>query len=293
MQRTIASLGYYAGWLSVIVNISVFFIKYWAGVSTSSVAMVADAWHTLSDVLTSAVVIVGFWIASKPADREHPFGHGRAEAIGAIIIGTLLVVVGVTFFRESVFRLQVHEKVMFSRLSIIIFSATIFVKEALAQVSIRIGRKIDSHSLVADGWHHRSDAITSVLIVAGAVAGSSFWWMDGVMGIAISAFILYMAYTILKRVASLLLGEAPDRPFRENISRIVAEVAPQATHVHHLHVHRYGDHTELTFHVMLPSDMRLKEAHAVADSIERAIRRELHIAATVHVDPLDENEREG
>lgn len=293
MQRTIASLGYYAGWLSVIVNIAVFFIKYWAGVSTSSVAMVADAWHTLSDVLTSAVVIVGFWIASKPADREHPFGHGRAEAIGAIIIGTLLVVVGVTFFRESVFRLQVHEKVMFSRLSIIIFSATIFVKEALAQVSIRIGRKIDSHSLVADGWHHRSDAITSVLIVAGAVAGSSFWWMDGVMGIAISAFILYMAYTILKRVASLLLGEAPDRPFRENISRIVAEVAPQATHVHHLHVHRYGDHTELTFHVMLPSDMRLKEAHAVADSIERAIRRELHIATTVHVDPLDENEREG
>lgn len=293
MQRTIASLGYYAGWLSVIVNIAVFFIKYWAGVSTSPVAMVADAWHTLSDVLTSAVVIVGFWIASKPADREHPFGHGRAEAIGAIIIGTLLVVVGVTFFRESVFRLQVHEKVMFSRLSIIIFSATIFVKEALAQVSIRIGRKIDSHSLVADGWHHRSDAITSVLIVAGAVAGSSFWWMDGVMGIAISAFILYMAYTILKRVASLLLGEAPDRPFRENISRIVAEVAPQATHVHHLHVHRYGDHTELTFHVMLPSDMRLKEAHAVADSIERAIRRELHIATTVHVDPLDENEREG
>ncbi len=293
MQRTTTSSGYYAGWLSIMVNIAVFSVKYWAGAGTSSVAMVADAWHTLSDVLTSAVVVAGFWMASKPADRKHPFGHGRAEAIGAIIIGTLLVVVGATFLRESVFRLQTHEEVMFSQLSIIIFSATVFVKEALAQVSIRIGRKIDSHALVADGWHHRSDAIAAALIVAGAVAGGSLWWMDGVMGVAVSVFILYMASTILRNVASMLLGESPDSSFVKTVERLVKEVAPQASHVHHLHIHRYGDHTELTLHVMLPSDMKLKEVHAVADSIEEALRENLRVSATVHVEPLDGNEREG
>lgn len=272
-----------------MVNSAVFLIKYWTGVSTSSVAMVADAWHTLSDVLTSAVVVVGFWMASKPADRKHPFGHGRAEAVGAIIIGTLLAVVGATFLRESLFRLQAHENVIYSELSLLVFSVTIFVKEGLAQISLRIGKTIQSHALVADGWHHRSDAITTALIVAGAVAGGSFWWMDGVMGIAVSMLILYMAATILRGVAGMLLGEAPEPSLVEGISRIVAEVAPAATHVHHLHVHRYGDHTEVTFHVMLPSRMMLGEAHEVADAIEEALRKKLHVCATVHIDPLDEH----
>src|SRR5512137_2886387 len=95
------SLGYIEGWASIVLNTSLFFVKYWAGTRFGSVAMVADAWHTLSDTLTSVVVVVGFFIASRPADRGHPFGHGRAEPIGAVIIATLLAVVAVNFMTES------------------------------------------------------------------------------------------------------------------------------------------------------------------------------------------------
>ncbi len=106
MKTSSKTLGYLEGWLSVGLNTALFFFKYWAGTRFGSVAMVADAWHTLSDTLTSVVVIVGFFIASRPADKGHPFGHGRAEPIGAVVIAVLLAVVGVNFLQESINRLR-------------------------------------------------------------------------------------------------------------------------------------------------------------------------------------------
>lgn len=278
-------------YVSLALNVILFVIKFWVGRSVGSVAMQADAWHTLSDSLTSVVALLGFFIASRPADREHPFGHGRAEPIAALIIGILLAVVAFTFLQESLLRLQDTTATRYSRFSILVFAASILVKEGMAQYSLWVGKKIDSAALRADGWHHRSDALSTVLIVVGALVGQHYWWMDGVLGVLVSLFIFYAAYGILRGVSDLLLGEPPDATLEARVRAIVNRVAPQTDHVHHLHLHRYGDHVELTLHLRLPPRMRLQEVHAIAHRVETALREEMGVEATVHVDPREEQEK--
>jgi cation diffusion facilitator family transporter len=283
-------LGYTEGWLSIILNTILFGVKIWAGLRSDSVAMVADAWHTLSDTFTSLIIIAGFWLAARPPDKQHPFGHGRAEVCSAIIIGTLLAVVAISFLTESVMRLENYQAARFTSLAIIVFGVSVVIKEALAQFAFWAGRKIDSRALLADGWHHRSDAIASGLIVAGALAGSYFWWIDGVMGIFVAALILYVAYGVLKGAVSSILGERPDPRLEEQIRTIITQTTPVASCVHHLHLHRYGEHVELTLHVKLPQQMKLEEAHELASRLEEAIRTELNIEPTIHLEPRHEVE---
>jgi len=250
--------------------------------------MQADAWHTLSDTLTSVIVLIGFYMAARPPDREHPFGHGRSESIAAVVIGTLLAVVGFSFLRDSLARLLTGDTVDYGTFSILVFLATVFVKEGMAQVSFHAGRKRDSTVLVADGWHHRSDALTSLLIVVGAWAGGSYAWIDGALGVLVSAFIFYAAGSILRNVVTSLLGERPSPELQRRITTAIGEVAPEASDVHHVHLHRYGDHREMTVHIRLPDDMPLHDAHAIAHRVERVLYERFDIAATVHVDPLSD-----
>ena len=287
MKASSRSLGYIEGWASVILNTALFFVKYWVGTEFSSVAMVADAWHTLSDTLTSVVVIVGFFIASRPADKSHPFGHGRAESIGAIIIAVLLAVVGMNFIQQSINRLRNYQAATFGLSAIIIFLVSVALKEGIAQFSYWAGRKINSASLKADAWHHRSDAVASALIVVGALFGAKLWWIDGAMGIAVSLLILYAAFDILRSASTSLLGEEPSTELLGGLERIISQVTPGAAHFHHLHVHTYGDHSELTFHLDFPPDMPVHDAHLQASHLEETIRRELGAEATIHIEPSD------
>ncbi len=280
------SLGFIEGWLSIIINTLLFVLKYWIGVKADSVAMKADAWHTLSDTFTSFVVLFGFWVSRRKPDEQHPFGHGRAEAIGAVVIGTMLFVVGATFLKESVHRLIVQQGLKFSSLAIIIFLVSVVIKEAIASFSIWAGKKIDSQSLIADGWHHRSDAIASGLIVVGVVLGRYFWWIDGVAGILVSLLIFYATYDILKIATNTLIGEKPQASLKKDLIKIVQTVAPEVTDIHHLHVHKYGDTIELTFHIYLPEQIKLKAAHTIATAIEDAIKKDLKMEATIHFEPL-------
>jgi cation diffusion facilitator family transporter len=282
--------GYSEGLLSVGINVLLFGLKYWAGIKSGSVAMIADAWHTMSDMFTSLIILVSFWIAARPADEHHPFGHGRAESIGAIIIGTLLAVVGFTFLKESIMRLLIYQAAHFTLLAIIVFGISVVVKEGLAQFSLWAGKKIDSQALRADGWHHRSDAIASGLIVIGALASAHLWWIDGVMGIAVSALILYATYGIFKGAVSSIFGENPDPTIEAKIRTLVQNIAPSASCIHHVHIHRYGDHVELTLHCKLPPEMNLKEAHDLATTVEEAIRKELQVEPTIHIEPLVKTE---
>ena len=286
MQKKSIQLGYFEGWLSIFINTLLFGLKFWVGTISGSVAMIADAWHTLSDTLTSVVVVIGFWISGKPADKDHPFGHGRAEAIGAIVIATLLMLVGFNFGVESIKKLKDHQAATFGVVAVIVFLVSVIIKECLAQFSFWAGRKIKSHSLMADAWHHRSDAIASGLIVAGVWFGRAFWWIDGVMGFCISALILYVAYDILRKASSMLLGEEPEPNLRKEVEALVKRIAPAAMEVHHFHIHRYGEHLEVTLHTRLPADLKLSSAHEIGHEIETAIREGLGIEATLHLEPI-------
>jgi len=285
-KSAVNRLAYLEGWSSIVLNILLFGLKYYAGIVTGSVAVIADAWHTLSDSLTSMVVIVGTRVSARPADREHPFGHGRAELIAAVIIGILLAVVGFNFLVEGVSRLRRQEGVDFGLLALVAVGVSVVTKEAIAQFAFWIARKTGSQAVRADGWHHRSDAITSAIILAGLIFGRRLWWIDGVLGITVAGFILYTTYDILRDAVGRLLGEKPPPGLEKRIRELVAATTSRSKDIHHIHIHRYGDHVELTFHIRLDGSMSLEKAHAVCTSIERAIQQELGMETTIHPEPV-------
>jgi cation diffusion facilitator family transporter len=281
-----ARMGYAAGWISVFVNLLLFILKYWAGLVSGSVAILADAWHTLSDSLTSLIVIVGTRISSKPADREHPFGHGRAELIATIIIGVLLAVIAFNFASESIVRLRDHQPASFGPLAIGAVIASIIGKELLAQYAFWMARKSGNPSIRADAWHHRSDAISSVVVLAGIVVGSRLWWMDGVLGLLVAALIAYAAYEVIRDGINPLLGEKPNEQLIRKVRLLAREASGMETYPHHIHLHRYGEHVELTLHIRLPEETSLAEAHRIATLIEEHLQIHLQMEPTIHLEPL-------
>jgi len=278
------------GWISIITNIFLFILKYWVGLTTGSIALIADAWHTLSDSISSVALIVGLKMSKVPPDKEHPYGHGRAELISTLLIGFILAMIGLSFFRESVNRLLDEQAVVFGFWAKAVTIFSILSKEGLAQLSFYVGRKNNSPSVIADGWHHRSDALSSVIILIGIYFGYKFWWLDGVLGLIVAGLILYSSFDIIKGVWDDMLGKSADESTTRKLKKIVDGMFSMQVHLHHVHMHIYGDHKELTFHIKLPPDITLKEAHDIANSIEEKVRAEMKIEATIHMEPLHKSD---
>ena len=291
-KQRINRFALWEGWLSLIVNTILFAFKYWVGITTASVAIIADAWHTLSDSFTSVVVLWGARSSVRPPDREHPFGHGRIELIASVIIGAILATVGLNFFVESIRRLVNQEPASYSTPAIVIFAISVVLKEGLAGFAIRGGRRTGSRSLIADGWHHRSDALASALILLGILFGRRFWWIDGVLGIAVSLVIFWTTFDILRISISTLIGEKPDEQLIGRLRDLVEQAVDIDVDLHHLHLHQYGQHKELTFHISLPGDLRLAQAHDIAHTLETEILKALGLETTIHVDPKEQEERD-
>ncbi len=270
---------------SLILNVALFGIKLWAGIVSNSVALIADAWHTLSDSISSVAVFIGLKVSSQPADEKHPYGHGRAEIISAVVVGVLLALVGFKFLIESILRLRVHEEVHYGTVAIVVTIISIVVKEGMAQYSVIIGKKFQSKALIADGWHHRSDAISSVVILVGIFIGRKLWWVDGVLGILVSLMLFYTTYVIMREAVSVLLGEEIDKSTKKEIKKLYKSITDYDVQPHHFHAHQYGLYTELTFHIRLPGEMSLKEAHTIATKYENAIFKKHGLIATIHIDP--------
>lgn len=273
------------GWVSIIGNVMLFILKMWAGIVSGSIAIIADAWHTLSDSLTSIVVLVGVRISSKPADREHPFGHGRAELIAAMIIGVMLSLVAFNFVIDGVARLRERQEVSYGMLAIVATIISIVSKEAMAQYAFLLARKTGARSVRADAWHHRSDAISSLVILAGIFLGRHVWWIDGVLGIVVAILIFYAAYEILRDAVKLMMGEIPDDEMVDYIRESCRKESVLDLNPHHIHMHRYGDHIEMTLHIKLPDEMTLQDAHEIATRVEGRLRAERGIVSTIHMEP--------
>ncbi len=293
MQPDRAKIATRAGWVSILTNVLLFGLKYWAGIVSGSVAIVADAWHTLSDSVSSVALIVGVRMAQKPADREHPFGHGRAEMLAAIIIGAILAVIGVEFGMESIRRIVNREAAEYGTIAILVTVISIFTKEGIARYSIRAGKRSGAQALRADAWHHRSDAISSVVILAGIFLNKYAWWIDGVLGILVALLILSATYGILKDVFNPLLGERPKKEVIDRVMEICRENIETEVYPHHIHVHKYGHHTEMTLHIKLSKQISLEKAHNVASVIEDTIRDEMKIETTIHMEPRSGRIRAG
>ena len=281
-----SKLGYREGLVSVILNLLLFVLKYYAGIASASLALIADAWHTLSDSLTSLVVILGIKLSSKKPDKEHPFGHGRWEQISALIIAILLALVGVEFMKDAIAKLRGHEAADFGWLAYLATVASIVLKEGLARYAFYIARKTGNAAVKADGWHHRSDALSSLMVLAGLFLSPYVWWIDSVLGMLISFMLFYAAYGIIREAVNKILGEEPSEEVIGKVEQIVKAEMGNVAYPHHYHIHHYGDHIEFTFHIKVPGEETVEEAHRKATLIEMQIKTELKIDATIHIEPL-------
>ena len=282
--------GYLEGIIGIVANLILFGLKYWVGILSGSLALIADAWHTLSDSASSVIVVGSVKLSSRKADEKHPFGHGRYQQIASLFIALLLGIIAYEFLTDSIEKFRQHESTQFGTLAIVVTALSVLVKEGMAQYAYRAYRKTGFETLKADGWHHRSDALSSAVVLTGILLGNRFWWMDSVLGILICLMLFYAVYEIVKHSVDKLLGEQPDDHFIGEVIQLIKKVSDKEISPHHFHLHTYGDHKELTFHIKLKGDMDIASGHQIATEIEDALRVDMSIEATIHVEPKPENQ---
>ncbi|MCL2062859.1 MAG: cation diffusion facilitator family transporter [Candidatus Cloacimonetes bacterium] len=276
--------GYIAGTVSILINSLLFIAKMWVSVITGSIALAADAWHTLSDSLSSVIVVIASKLSSRKADKEHPFGHGRWEHIASLTIAMFLGIIAFDFIKNSITRFNNEKTIIYGFSAIIVTIVSIIVKESLTQYSFYIGRKTGNSSVMADGWHHRSDALSSVIVLVGILFAKKFWWIDSVLGIIIGLMIFYAVFKILKEVVTKLLGEEPSEKLKSDIMNEIKNKYGNDLKAHHFHIHDYIVHKEMTFHIRLDKEMTIEQGHKIATEIENIIKDKYEIVATTHIE---------
>jgi cation diffusion facilitator family transporter len=277
--------GYLEGVIGIVANLILFGLKYWAGLVSGSLALIADAWHTLSDSASSVIVVGSVKLSSRRADDRHPYGHGRYQQIASLFIAFLLGIIAYEFLTDSITKFREQETAQFGTLAIVVTALSVAVKEGLAQYAYWAYRKTGMETLRADGWHHRSDALSSAAVLIGILLGNRFWWMDSLLAFLISLMLLYAVFEIVKNSVDQLLGTKPDEKLIKEVIKLIGSVSEKEICPHHFHLHTYGEHREITFHIMLKGDLDIATGHSIATAIENAIREEMAIEATIHVEP--------
>jgi cation diffusion facilitator family transporter len=279
--------GIFQGAVSILGNTALAVLKFLFGWMTNSIALMADAFHTASDVLTSVVVVIGFWTAKKPADVEHPYGHGRIEPIATLIISLLLIWAGGKFAWASYDRLREPQIVTWNAVAFGLMICSALAKEWMARLALGIGRLIQSDMLRGDAWHHRSDAIASALVAFSMIAthfGSRK--IDSFLGIGIAILIVYTGIDLLRAMVSVLVGKAPSQDLIDRITRASISI-DGVQEVHDINVHEYGNRKVISLHVRVPGEMDTARSHHLAKLVEKAISKSLDASTVVHVDPSE------
>lgn len=286
------SIGYLEAVVSIFGNVFLFAVKLIIGIIINSLSLIADAFHSLSDVLTSVVVLVGFKLGGKPADKEHPFGHGRIETVATLIIAFLLFVVTYDIGKSAIQRIIKPQQVDFNTLAVIFMVFSAAFKEWMARFSIYLGMKINSTSLIADAWHHRSDAIASFLVGLGLIfAKFGIYRVDGILAVFVAVLIGMVAVQLTKSSSNMLIGEAPDSGLVEKIREIALSVK-QVTGVHDIFVHDYNTNKVISLHLEIQGSLSADEAHDIANAVEDRVKELTKaISVTAHIDPYEKKEK--
>lgn len=274
--------------VGILCNIILFAIKLTIGLLISSISVMADAFNNLSDAASSVIGLVGAKVAGRPADKEHPFGHGRAEYIAAFIVSFIILQVGITCFKSSFQKIIKPEAVEFNLLLVGILFLSVLVKFWLSIFNKKLGNKINSSVMKATAADALGDVfITSATIVSIIISKITGLKIDGYMGVIVSVVVLIAGYNIAKETLEPLLGEAVDRELYQKITEKV-ESYTGILGSHDLIIHNYGPSRIMaTLHVEVPNYTSMEEAHEVIDLIERDILREMGIFIVLHMDPVE------
>lgn len=282
-----AAVGQAAGGVGIACNLLLFAAKLAIGVASGSLSIAADAVNNLSDASGSIISLLGFKLGARPADAEHPYGHGRYEYLAGLSVAVLILVIGVELLRSSVLKILNPEPVAFSGALVAVLLLSILAKCWLMRFNRRLGEAIRSQTLLAAAADSRNDVITTACVLGAAVlARYSGLDLDGWMGVAVAAFILVSGFGLVKDTLDPLLGRAPDAEEVEAIRRRILSY-PGVIGTHDLMLHDYGPGRQFaSVHVEMSAAADPMESHAVVDGIERDFWKEYGLNLVVHMDPV-------
>lgn len=283
--------GMLCGVVGICLNIILFALKFFAGTISGSIAITADAFNNLSDAGASVVTLLGFKLAGKKPDPDHPFGHGRIEYLSGLAVSMVILLMGFELLRDAVDKILHPELVEFSVLTIIILIASICGKFYMFLYNRAIGKKISSAAMQATATDSLSDcAATAAVLLATLVGHWTNLQIDGWCGLVVSGLILFAGYNAAKDTLAPLLGQPPEQEFVDQIEGIVM-AHELVSGIHDLVVHDYGPgRVMVTLHAEVPADHNIMEIHDEIDLIEQELRAKLGCEATIHMDPIDTND---
>ena len=275
------------GFVGIAVNILLFSTKLFVGLLASSIAIMADAFNNLSDAASSIITIVGFKLSKKPADAEHPFGHGRIEYLSALIVAFMVMLVGFQFLKSSFEKILNPESITFETIPFILLIISVLLKIWLSRFNKIVGEKINSSALKAASVDALGDVVTSSVVALSFLASKFIIFpIDGYLGFLVAIFILISGIQLIKETINPLLGEAPNKELVEQIKNMVLSYE-NITGVHDLIIHNYGPgRCMASIHAEIPSDIGVMEIHEIIDAAEREISNKLNIYLVIHMDPI-------
>ena len=276
-----------AGIFGIITNSILFSLKILVGIIGNSITIIADAINNLSDAGSSVVTLLGFKLASRPADKEHPYGHARYEFITGLIVALFVLVIGVLLGKASIEKIITPEDVSVSFITYIILCAAILIKLIQMLLYFDFGKSINSPSLKASAIDSRNDVIsTTAVLIATIVIHLTNVNIDGYMGLAVSLFIIISSIKLIKETIEPLLGTAPDKEFVETVKNKILSYN-EVLGIHDLMVHNYGAaHSFIMVHVEVDAHSDIQKSHDLMDTIERDFKNQMGIVLSIHMDPI-------
>ncbi len=270
----------------ILANVVLFIIKLTAGWLTSSVSIMADAVNNLSDASASIISLFGFKLAARPADEEHPYGHGRYEYLSGLMVSVLILAIGLELLKSGIDKTLHPVEVTFGLVPGLILAVSIGIKLWMMLFGKTIGKRIRSGAIEATAADSRNDVIaTAAVLVSSIVSHLTSLQLDGIIGIGVALFILYSGFCLVKDTLAPLLGKAPDAEEVEKIRERILSY-PGVLGTHDLMIHDYGPGRQFaSVHVEMAAENDVKESHDVIDNIERGFSRD-GLNLVVHFDPI-------
>lgn len=286
-EKTRNAYVYMGSIVGIICNLVLSIVKISVGFISGSVSITADGFNNLSDMASSVITMVGIKLANRPADKEHPFGHGRMEYLSALVVAFMVMLVGVQFIKTSVDRIMNPVPITFEMIPFILLLLSLIVKFWLSRFNKYVGEKINSSALKAASVDALGDVFTSSCVLISFLAAKfTTLPIDGYVGLVVSVAILYAGYSLVKETISPLLGEAPDEELVKGIKQGVLSY-DNIIGVHDLIIHNYGvGKCMASIHAEIPSNIDLITIHEIIDSAEREISQKLNIYLVIHMDPM-------
>lgn len=277
----------------IIVNILLSVFKLFIGVISGSMSIISDALNNVTDAGSSVVTMIGFKMAQKQGDKDHPWGHGRMEYITAFIVDIIIILVGIELFQTSMDKILHPSLPNISNITVILLVIAIFTKLWLFMFYRKIAKTIDSPAIKATSYDSISDAVSTIVVLLSAIVARYFQIsIDGYVSILVSIFILFTGVKAVKETIDILIGSKPDEEFVKEVFMFTKRYS-MIVGIHDMMVHDYGPGRKIiSFHAEVPSDCDISKAHDVVDRMEQDIYNEFGCITTVHMDPIVVNNEE-